>query len=79
MSADTSSLNSYHDKQQARIEKFHMNSISTQHNSMFEECMPFVVGGENTKTFYSPGYPKTYANNITCVRVIEGMSFSSQG
>lgn len=36
------------------------------------ECEPFTIGDEATKTFFSPGYPKEYTKNITCVRVIEG-------
>lgn len=36
------------------------------------ECEPFTVGDEVAKTFFSPGYPKEYTKNITCVRVIEG-------
>lgn len=37
------------------------------------ECEPFTIDDpEATKTFYSPGHPKEYTKNITCVRVIEG-------
>lgn len=36
------------------------------------ECDPFIIGDLATNTFYSPGYPKEYTKNISCVRIIEG-------
>jgi hypothetical protein len=45
---------------------------SADTDSMLAECEPFTIGDNITKTFYSPGYPKEYTKNITCVRVIEG-------
>lgn len=39
---------------------------------LLAECEPFTIGDDTTKTFHSPGYPKEYTKNITCVRVIEG-------
>lgn len=45
---------------------------SADSDTMLAECEPFTIGDNITKTFYSPGYPKEYTKNITCVRVIEG-------
>lgn len=40
--------------------------------AMLPECEVFEIGDNKTRTFYSPGYPKEYTKNITCVRVLEG-------
>lgn len=45
---------------------------STDGGEVSAECEPFTIGDNATKTFYSPGYPKEYTKNITCIRVIEG-------
>lgn len=50
---------------------------SADTDSMLAECEPFTIGDNITKTFYSPGYPKEYTKNITCVRVIEGRIYES--
>lgn len=36
------------------------------------ECEQFTIGDENSRTFYSPGFPGDYTKNTSCVKVIEG-------
>lgn len=45
---------------------------SPKEHTNAEECVPFTIGDEATKTFSSPGTTGLYAKNISCVRVLEG-------
>lgn len=79
----SSSLNYYesiHQKSNLSSQISHNNknveSVKTKRSLDKEntspECEPFTIGEDAIKTFYSPGYPKEYTKNISCVRVIEG-------
>ncbi|XP_070506869.1 uncharacterized protein Neto [Chironomus tepperi] len=83
-SLSSSSLNYYgsiHHKNNNNSQILHnknVDSVKTKRSLDKEntspECEPFTIGEDAIKTFYSPGYPKEYTKNISCVRVIEAPS-----
>ncbi|KAL7031976.1 hypothetical protein ACKWTF_007190 [Chironomus riparius] len=83
-SLSSSSLNYYesiHQKSNNNSQTLHNKNVesvktkrSLDKDNTSPECEPFTIGEDAIKTFYSPGYPKEYTKNISCVRVIEAPS-----